>query len=362
MFVDIENALSDYALYEGFTSTEDGYDFIRLLEGMTIPILKQLPSSIYPSQIDHILAICRRDGKADVYVNELDILLCMRPAWTIKAGEVLSDYDTVDIERVNLGVQIPDDAGILFLFSFGWRKGLFYDFGPIDGPDPSLRQYDVNVLLARAFCQVSYQERFSLSDAEWDALFSSQWFLFTGLGHNMIETLISYIRSGLDPDEKLDNIVSKTKSLASRMLNKWREHSVLVPHIDILERAVERFKNNDYISCSGLLFSRIEGILRTHHTSLGTQSYPSPKNLAESAVVSKIENKRSLLLPQRFSNYLQNVYFADFDLRTPDINVSRHSVAHGVAATEKFDQKAAVIGILTVHQLSYFFLSEKGKE
>ena len=31
-----------------------------------------------------------------------------------------------------------------------------------------------------------------------------------------------------------------------------------------------------------------------------------------------------------------------------------HSVAHGVAAAEKFNQKSAVIGILTVHQLFYF--------
>ena len=340
--------------YREFTSTEDGQNFIQRLEGIPNNILQRLPSQIPPSQIDHMLAICRRDGKADVYVNELDIRLNIRAAWSIKAGEeVLKDH-FADIESAKLGVQIPDDAGVLFLFSVGWRKGLFYDFEPIGGPDPPPRQYDVSAVLGQAYCQVLFQERFSISDAEWDALFSTQWFLFMGLGHNMIETLISHIQSGWDPDENLDDIVSKTKSRASQMLDSWRKHSAFMPHIDILERAVERFQDDDYMSCTGLLFPRIEGILRTHHTSLGTQSHPSPKNLTESAVASKIRNDKSLLLPHRFANYLQNVYFAHFNPDTPDINVSRHSVAHGVAAADKFNQKSAVIGILTVHQLSYF--------
>jgi len=340
--------------YREFTSTEDGQNFIQRLEGIPNNILQRLPSQISPSQVDHMLAICRRDGKADVYVNELDIHLNIRAAWSIKAGEeVLKDH-IADIESVKLGVQIPDDAGVLFVFSIGWRKGLFYDFEPISGPDPPPRQYDVSAVLGQAYCHVTFQERFSISDAEWDALFSAQWFPFMGLSYDMIETLISHIRSGWDLDENLDDIVSKTKSRASQMLDYWRKHSAFMPHIDILEHAVERFQDDDYVSCTGLLFPRIEGILRTHHAGIGTQAHPSPNNLTESAVASKIGNANSLLLPHRFANYLRDVYFAHFNPDTPDINVSRHSVAHGVAAAEKFNQKSAVIGILTVHQLFYF--------
>ncbi len=266
----------------------------------------------------------------------------------MKAGEEVLKGDIVDIEDVKLGVQIPDDAGVLFVFSVGWRKGLFYDFEPIGGPSLPLRQYDISAVLG----QVTFQERFSISDAEWDALFSAQWFPFMGLSYNMIDTLINHIQSGWDPDENLDDIVSETKSRTSQMLHSWGKHSSFMPHIDILERAVERFQDDDYMSCTGLLFPRIEGILRTHHTSLGSQSHPSPRNLTESAVASKIGNDKSLLLPHRFSNYLQDVYFAHFNPDASDI--ARHSVAHGVAAAEKFNQKSAVIGILTVHQLFYF--------
>ena len=169
-----------------------------------------------------------------------------------------------------------------------------------------------------------------------------------------IDSLISHIRSGWDPDEMLADIVSQIKSRLPQMLDGWRSKSSFRPHMSILERAVERFQNDDPVSCTTLLFTRIEGILRTHHTSLDTPARPSPNNLTESAVASKIENDKSLLLPRRFAKYLEDVYFADFEPYAHDVDVSRHSVGHGVASASKFNQKAAVIGLLTVHQLSYF--------
>ena len=168
-------------VYREFTSTEDGQYFIQRLEGFPNNILQRLPSQINPSQVDHMLAICHRDGKADVYLNELDIRLNARVARSMEAGEEVLKDDIADMEGVDLGVQIPDDAGILFIFSVGWRMGLFYDFGPIGGPDPQLRQYDVGAVLGQAYGHVLFQERFSISDAEWDALFSAQWFPFVGL-------------------------------------------------------------------------------------------------------------------------------------------------------------------------------------
>ena len=183
-----------------------------------------------------------------------------------------------------------------------------------------------------------------------------------GLRNETIDTLICRIRSGWDPDEMLDEIVSEIKSRLPRMLDSWRSKSSFLPHMTILERAVERFQNDDPLSCTGLLFPRIEGILRTQHTSLDTPAQPSPNNLTELAVVSKIENPKSLLLPHRFAKYLKDIYFADFDPNATDIEVSRHSVGHGVATASKFNQKSAVIGLLTVHQLSYILENVRSQQ
>ena len=159
--------------YREFTSTEDGQHFIQRLEGHPSAILQRLPSQISPSQVDHMLAICRRDGKADVYVNELDLRLHPRAARSLKAGEEVRKDDIADIESFELGVQVPDNAGFLFVFSVGWRKGLFYDFGPIGGLDPQPRQYHVGSVLGQAYGRVLFQERFSISDDAWKALFSA---------------------------------------------------------------------------------------------------------------------------------------------------------------------------------------------
>lgn len=365
MFVEIDlgNRPAGYALTSGrsgekvnvqfreFTSTEDGQYFIQRLEGLPNDILQRLPSRIFPSQVDHLLAICRSDGKADVCVNKLDPRALARVARPVEAGEDVTKDDFADVERFELGVPIPDDAGFIFVFSVGWRKGLFYDFGPIHG---LVRQYDVASVLAQAYCHVLFQERFSISDSEWDSLFAAKWFPFVGLRNETINAMLNHVRSDWDPDEKLDDIISEIKERIPQMLDSWRNHSSFFPHIEILERAVERFQHGDSISCTGLLFPRIEGILRTHHTSLGTQVSPSTSNLTKSAVAAKIQNERSLLLPHRFAKYLREVYFADFKPNAQNIDVSRHSVGHGVAVASKFNRKSAAIGILTVHQLSYF--------
>ena len=376
MFVEIDlgNRPIGYALTSGrpgehfnvqfreFTSTEDGQHFIQRLEGLPNDILQRLPSRIIPSQVDHMLAICRRDGKADVCVNKLEPRAFVRVARPVEAGEDVMKDDLTDVERFELGVPIPDDAGFLFVFSVGWRKGLFYDFGPIHRPDPQLRQYDVAVALAQAYCHVLFQERFSISDAEWEILFAAKWFPFVGLRNETINALLNHVRSGWELDEKLDDIVSEIKERIPQMLDSWRNHSSFLPHIEILEHAVERFQNDDSVSCTGLLFPRIEGILRTHRASLGIQGPLSPENLTESAVAAKIENDKSLLLPHRFARYLRDVYFANFNPDDQDIDISRHSVGHGVATASKFDQKSAVIGILTIHQLFYFLENARSQQ
>ena len=339
-------------VYREFTSTEDGGHFIQRIEGAAGDILQRLPSQISPSQVDHMLAICRRDGKADVYVNELDLRLDVRAARSGEARDIFRD-DIADVEALKLGVQIPNDTGILFVFSIGWRKGLFFDFGPTL-PDPQPRQYDIAAVLGQMYGQVLFQERLSISDAEWGVLFSTKWFPFVGLSNEKIDALISHIRSGWDPDENLDDIVSETKNRVSQMLESWSKHPSFLPHFGLLERAVERFQNDDPVCCTALLFPRIEGILRTHHSIFDTQQPPRPENLTELAVASKIENDKCLLLPHRFAAYLRDVYFANFDPDTENIEVSRHSIAHGVANPSKFDYKSALIGILTAHQLFYF--------
>ena len=102
-----------------FTSTEDGQHFIQRLEGIPNKILQLLPSPIHPSQVDHMLAVCRRDGKADVHVNTLELRALLRTAMPVEAGADVMKNDIADVERLELGVSIPDIAGLVIVFSVG---------------------------------------------------------------------------------------------------------------------------------------------------------------------------------------------------------------------------------------------------
>ena len=367
--IKLEGPLIGYALSSGrkgdmvdvvfreFTSTEDGQYFIQRLEGIS-HVLQNLPSPINPSQIDNMLIIHYANGRTTVYVNELEQHLRVRATRAVKAGTAVTKDDIADIEYLEIGVQIPIDAGFVFLFSIGWRKGLLYDFGPIGLPEHQTRQYDVARALGQAYCHVLFQERFSISDTEWNALFEAKWFPFVGFRNETITALINHIQSGWSPDEMIDDIISEIKERVPQMSDSWRTRSSLSPHIRILERAIDRFQNDDYVSCTGLLFPRIEGILRTHHRNSGSEDHPSQKILSKYAISTKIENQSSLLLPHRFREYLDRVYFKDFDPNIPDIEISRHSIAHGVASASNFDPKSAAISILIIHQLFYFLQSE----
>ena len=367
--IDMENPPAGYVLeparegeaakiqYREFTSTEDGQHFVQRLEGIPNNILTKMQSQTLPSQIDHMLAICRRDGKATIYLNELDIMAQVRASRPVKAMQGVSKDDFADVESLELGVEIPDDAGFLFIFSIGWRKGLFYDFEPVIGKSPQTRQYETSDTLAQAYAHLMFQERFSISDTEWELLFQSQWFPFVGLGDSGINRLLSRIRSGWDPDELLNEITTEVCARIPGMVEGWQKLSTFQPHLKILERAAERFQKKDYVSCTSLLFPRIEGILRTHQSNLGAPTSYKPDNLSKSAVASKIGNDKSLLMPHRFLEYLNDIYFANFNPQSPSISVSRNSVGHGVADQSNFDQKSAVIGILLVNQLSYFLAS-----
>ena len=348
-------------IFREFTSTEDGQYFIQRLEGMS-DVLQNLPSLIKPSQIDNMLVIYHSDGRVTAYVNELEQRLFIRFAGPVEAGTAVTKDDIADVERLEIGVQIPDDVGFSFVFSIGWRKGLFYDFGPVGLPEPQIRQYDVTRALGQSFCHVLFQERFSISDTEWNTLFATKWFPFVGFRNETIKTLINHVRSDWNPDEMIDDIVSEINENVQQMLDSWRTHSSLAQHLPILERAIDRFQNDDHVSCTALLFPRIEGILRTHHSNSGSEDHPSSSNLSKSAVAAKIQNEESLLLPHRFREYLDNVYFEDFDPDAPDIDVSRHSIAHGMASASNLNSKSAAISILIIHQLFYFLQNEKSPQ
>ena len=362
-FIPVKKGEKVSVIVREFTSSEDGDLFMSRLEGFPTDIINLLPgeSEIKPANVSHMLAIIRRDRKATVYVNEIEFIAqVLTKGRDIEAGEVVYEDDVADIGRLIFkDINIPPDAGLLFLFSLGWRKGLYYDFRPLLGKEPELRDYDIEMLSGQYLAYLSFQHLFKIKDEEWNKLLEQQWFPFISLKRRTIEKLINHAKNGWNIDELIEPISVEVDELVPSLLKKWERKRFFQGHFPILRKAAERYLEKDYISATSILYPRIEGLMRTYHLDTNQPDRASQGNLTRAVVEAHADQRHaySLLLPGRFQRYLKEIYFANFDPNNPKV-LSRHSVSHGVAPADLFSQKAALIGLLTLDQISFCLGSE----
>jgi hypothetical protein len=339
-----------------FTSSEDGDLFIGRLEGLPAHLVGKLPieSNIRPGTIDHLLAVILPDRSATVYVNELRVIGQMRAKRPIKAGEPIHQDDVADIAEISFdGVDIPPTAGVMFLFSVGWRKGLFYDLGPLHARGS--RQFDLRVFLAQAYTYLTFQHLFKITAEEWSVLLDQGWFPFQLLKTGTVKEMLAHVRQKWPIDRLLERIADETRASFEQLRDRIASSPMLSEQLPFIDLAIEHFRKSDYISSIAVLYPRLEGIMRRQHLQTQPQKRPSQGNLASGLVEAdaKSRHQLSLLLPERFREFLTSVYFKDFDPRNPE-GISRHTVSHGVAPAVDYDLKGATLGFLALDQMSYF--------
>jgi hypothetical protein len=350
-----EGKLLKIAIRE-FSSSEDGDAFIRRLEGLPNQLLMMVSATMNPSTVDHLVAIIRTDRTARVFINECNVFVRARVNRSFKAGEPAFESDFVDIDSLIFeGVEFPVDAGVVCVFSAGWRKGLFLDLGPL-GPEHEPRAYDVPKQLGSYMAYLRSQGVFHLVQDDWDYLIERQWFPFVSLSPQVRLKLVRFARGRLPLDALLPEAKAAVIPCLPQMLERWRASNFCRPHFDLLAHATRRFEDDDYMSCTAIVYPRIEGLMRTLHQSLGSDEKATQKNLTSTVISARAAEHHdfNLLIPDMFRRYLDDAYFASFKPGQPS-TLSRNSVGHGVAAPEQFDEKAALMGLLTLDQL-YFFL------
>jgi hypothetical protein len=345
-----------------FTSTEDGEHFISRLEGFPSEILQRIGTTptIQASSVDHMLVIVRPDKTGTAYVNELAIKGLMQPKRDVKAGEAIFTNDIADISQIRFeGIDIQNEHGVLFLFSIGWRKGMYFDFSPLHPKDGVKRTYDLNKRLAQFYVYLMFQDRFKIPEDTWNEMFAQGWFPFISLTLDTTKAIINHARNSWCIDDVLKTISNEVKDRLPRWLEKWKRLGQFSDHYTLLEKSVERFENRDFISSVSILYPRIEGVMRSRHYSVSPNLKGTQQNLI-SSTFSEVDsdlNPKLLLLPEKFRKYLDEVYFASFDPKDPK-GPSRNTVSHGVADAADFSEKSACIGFLILEQLTYYHSSE----
>jgi hypothetical protein len=342
--------------FRDFFSSEDGQELIHHLEGVPRDIILKLPpeAKASESRTDNLLAIIRKDQTATVYYNDFFPTSIIRIKSKVQAGERIYSDHIMDLERVELtDFNIPEDASICYVFSFGWRKGLFFDYGPTHVGKERPRGYDLGRTFAQFHAQVLFQHLFSIGDDIWKELFRQGWFPFIYLKHEQIKNFIALAKQKLLMDDAIPNIRDNLLTTLAERLPDWEKDIIIAPHFEFVNAAYKHYVANDYLSAAAILFPRIEGIMRTHAQAVVPGTSLKQENLATVSAVGggKIAKPASLLLPDRFKQYLTEIYFADFDPKNPQ-GVSRNTVSHGVVDAKLLDCKAATIAFLILLQIS----------
>jgi len=344
-----------------FVSSEDGDLLISRLENFASILLNKI-SQVYkviiiPSSIDNMLVIIKGDGSTTIYIN-VPMKALMRSKKSVEAGQAIYRDDIADIkELVFNDIEVPEDVGVMALFSVGWRKGLFYDLVPLPY-GTERKDYDLNQLLGGYYSYLTFQERFKITDSEWKSLFQNGWFPFITLNNDLISSIINHNREGWNVDDVLPRIQEDVLKRLPEGLKTWAHIKAFEPHMDFISKAAEHYQKNDAISCISVLFPRIEGIMREYQFIQGQPEKASQKDLAGTVIPVNEDSKDhqyTPLLPLRFYQYLTEVYFANFDPSKKVNTLSRNTVGHGVATKENFDAKGATLGFLILDQLSYYF-------
>ena len=352
---------STWVIQKEFVSSEDGDLLVSRLEGLPSLLLSKIAqihqTLFFHSYIDNMLALLRKNLSATIFINA-PVNGLMQVKKSVDAGHVIHRDDIADVRKlVFRGIDIADDIGVIVLFSVGWRKGFFYDLVPLS-PKGSKRDYDLSELLAGYYAYLSFQERFRISDSEWQSLFQNGWFPFIALKNQLVDNIINHIREGWNVDDLLPQIQRDLLERLPNGLKTWGSIKAFKSHIDFISKAAEHYRNKDHISSISVLFPRIEGILREFQSIRGQPEKAGQKDLAAAVLSTDVNPKNhhfSPLLPLRFDQYLTEVYFASFDPRRTDNPLSRNTVGHGVATKENFNLKGATLGFLILDQLSYYF-------
>lgn len=340
----------------GFHCSSEGKTFFRMVESLTAEYLSAAKMS--PSQIDNLLVLVDQTNEATIYCNEITPTILVQTKVSTTAGQPVSKTDLADLREVDLGIDIPHDCGFAFIFSIGWRKGMLFDFAPMQAG--ITREFDLNRALGASYAYVLASERFVLSDVEWEELIAKGWFPFIGITDHTVQRMIDFLRSDIEIDKLLPEILAEIGTIVRGAIELAQRNPDFKSHAIFIETALDRFLEGDCISAGSILYPRVEGMLRTFYKLSKAVTKPKQATLLNVAFPPEFATRfaTSLLRTDRFVTYLEKVIFAGFDWDDPN-GVTRHTVGHGVVNQNDLSEKSIVLAFLTVHHLLFALMSRR---
>lgn len=345
-------------IYKGFfhSNQKEFYEYIEKLSNIYL-------NQYLVNNIHNFLIIIHPDLTADLYINEVPILLKIISKRDILAQEAVTINDIADITELRFAdyVYIKENYKLIFCFKVGWKFGLYFDFHNHTNPHYSLN-------LQELWKEFGYYYKFLLFQKEYSILhnrplfkemFMDGWFPFIRLMGGDYRKLAKIYENRFDFENSINKFIdSFNQNKIKSIINSWWRKQIIKDKEAIIKAGINAYLQNNqdgYINCIKNIYPEIEGIIRMSYTNEKKKN-PSMKdlmNFVEEKAKNKFVSIESLGFPNEFYRYLKDVFFKDFNLLANDCSLSRHTTSHGIAKSEDYTKIKALQSILILDQIVF---------
>ena len=337
----------------GFHTFDEGLSFYKMLEAFT-GYVKQAGGM--PSRVSDMLVVLSPDVTHVYMNNSLPIKSRVRVRRSLEAGEMVFRDDIAGVDRLEFpNIEPPEHSGFMLLVSSGWRKGMCFDFRPLNpnGDVSTAEAYtNIKAMGGMVLSHLLFTEKFLLSSEDWDAILAAKWFPFMFLSEKLWEQLFQAVLHGGDTCAPEQRIHEAFLQACDQRLHSWRQNEHFANHIEFLEAAVDAYKRGDWLTVVSVAFPRVEGLLR--------QAFGGGNSFRRkfSEALDRTEGPKSLLFPERLRQYFEDVLYPSIHFDQPDLPPTRHTVTHGVVSAQELTQKVALTLLLLIDHVLYCMPNE----
>jgi hypothetical protein len=274
----------------------------------------------------------------------------------VKVHQAVRIDDIADVRDLKLdGVELPTRGALAYTFQTQWRRAFYFDFSMNQPPTEHNRPLaNVAALLGSLHASLILRERIRMAPDVLERMFKAGWFPFVHIPHDHVVALYRQFQQGWDHTNVEQEIVRTVSPDVPRWLESWKAKAAFAPHIGALTTAVEHFGRGEYLAASNIVLPKVEGILRTLAIGRGKQGARALQRNLVARVRAQVSGATALL-PEAFVEYLEDYYYAGFDLDANDVPPSRHAFMHGVGPDDLAAQPAFALRLfLTIDQLFFY--------
>ena len=309
------------------------------------------------------LLIVVRHNEARIH-NAFPLMLNIRSKVAIQPGRAVFQDQILDIEEVRFKdavfeADIRDGDKIVWLFRLDWSFGLYFDFS---GQSTTLELWKT---LGQCYRAMHFHAvyAFFADPANPERLIDRGWFPFIQFSTDEFRQLRNGVRHPSELHIVEEHIVQAfTAERIDRLAEGWWTNPAFRDKKEIITAGLNAYKegsDEQVINCIKNLVSEAEGIVRLHfHRNVGRK--PTTRELIEYVSdrgKQAFPTSGSLAFPRLFHGYLDTFLFRGFDLEHGTVDLSRHSVAHGVAAADQYTRTRALQVILSLDQIHHYIMN-----